>query len=334
MPLDRNIPIEFAEQTLSQFAIVSTKPIIGGLSGARVWKCQSSLHGALCLRQWPSTHPTQPRLQFIHDALNYACEKLSFIPKVFRDREGNSFWMVGEYLWEVTQWMPGQADYLRKPSQAKLASAISALADLHRLWFDFSNEPNVSPSVKQRVEMLSDWLGTRDLVEQVGHCVRGPVEAAACMSTVRMLHARGPGLLEELRRAGELRVRLQPVLRDIWSDHLLFEDERVSGLIDFGTVRMDEPATDLARMLGSLHPFELDVRMEAIEAYNQKRPEHLLDPERVELLDRSGTLLTALQWMRWLVLERRKFNADTGRLFERWQTALSRMMGESLVLGE
>ena len=332
MPLDRNIPVMFAETTLSQFAIQSTKLIAGGLSGARVWKCQSSLFGSLCLRQWSTTHPTQTRLQFIHDALHSAGERLAFIPKVLTDDSGKSFWLVGDCLWEVTQWMPGQANYMRQPSRVKLGAAINALADLHGVWFDFSHELGFSPSTKQRIEMLSDWLGMRDLVEQVGASVCGPVEAAACMSTVRMLHSRGPRLLEELKRANEVTVSLHPVLRDIWSDHLLFEAERVSGIIDFGTVRVDEPAADLARMLGSLHPFELDVRLGAIADYNQRRPEHSVDRERVELLDRSGTLLTALQWMRWLVLNRQKFNADTSILFERWQTALARMMGESLVI--
>lgn len=332
MRIDPNIPFQLAEQTLSHFSIQSTRPIAGGLSGARVWQCQSRLLGVLCLRQWAATHPTPARLQFIHNAIDQASAHLPFIPKLLRDGAGKSFWSVDDCLWEVTQWMPGKADYMRHPNRVKLESAIDALADLHGVWFNYSSERNLSPSVKQRIVMLSEWLGTRDLVEQIGASVRGPVEATACMSTVKMLHSLGPRLLEELQRASESAVSLHPVLRDIWSDHLLFEGDRVSGIIDFGTVRMDEPAADLARMLGSLHPFELEIRLKAIEAYNQKRPEHKVDPERVELLDRSGTLLTALQWMRWLVLERKKFNTDGATLFERWQTALARMMGESLVI--
>jgi Ser/Thr protein kinase RdoA (MazF antagonist) len=332
MAFDPIIPVKFAEQTLSQFAIQSTKSFAGGLSGARVWKCQSSLFGALCLRQWSPTHPTQDRLQFIHNALEHANERLAFIPRVLRDQTGKSFWFVSDCLWEVTQWMPGQANYIRQPSQAKLNSATDALAELHAVWCEFAPEQGLSPTTTQRISVLDEWLGTHDLVERVGAQVRGPIEAAACMSTIRMLHSRGPRLLDELRRANEVQVRLHPVLRDIWSDHLLFEGDRVSGIIDFGTVRMDEPAADLSRMLGSLHPFELDVRLAAIEAYNRRRTAHAVDAERVELLDRTGTLLTALQWMRWLILERQKFNADTAVLFERWQTALARMMGESLVI--
>ena len=346
MPLDPNIPSAFAAEILSQFAITSTRPMLGGLSGAKVWRCQSSLLGPLCLRQWSPSHPTPQRLQFMHDALDIARQHVTFIPQLHRDRMGKSFWLNDGCLWEVTQWMPGEANYLARPNREKLWSAIDALVTLHSAWFGQlsaeEGEPAVSPtstsltatspSVLQRIEMLSEWLATRDLVEQVGAAVRGPVEAAACMSTVKMLHSRGPQLLDELRHAGEQQVRLQPVLRDIWSDHLLFEGNRVSGIIDFGAMRLDEPATDLARLLGSLHPFEFDQRRAAIDYYNAQRPEHPVSAPHVDLLDRSAALLTALQWLRWLILERRKFPMNTSKLFDRWQTALSRMMGEELII--
>jgi hypothetical protein len=50
-----------------------------------------------------------------------------------------------------------------------------------------------------------------------------------------------------------------------------------------------------------------------------------VDWERVDLLDRSGSLLTALQWAQWLVLERRQFSVDTAPLRKRWQVALARL---------
>ncbi len=336
MPLDPQIPATFAGEILSQFAITAARPMLGGLSGAKVWRCQSGLLGPLCLRKWSTTHPTPERLQFIHDALDRARQQVSFIPQVHRDRLGASFWSIDDNLWEVTQWMPGESSYLARPSREKLWSAIEALASLHDAWDDRTHEGTreaaVSPSVLQRVEMLSKWLAMPDLVEQVGSSVRGPVEATACMSTVKLLHSRGPQLLKELTQVEGRLVILQPVLRDIWSEHLLFDGARVSGIIDFGAMRVDEPATDLARLLGSLHPFELDQRLAAVEYYNTLRSSHPVEFTHVDLLDRSATLLTALQWLQWLILERRRFPMSAEKLLERWQTALSRMMGEDLLI--
>ena len=85
-----------------------------------------------------------------------------------------------------------------------------------------------------------------------------------------MLHVRGPQLLSELKSAAEKPVATHPVLRDVWSDHVLFEGARVTGIIDYGALRMDEPAADLARLLGSLHPFELDARIHGVEEYNSR----------------------------------------------------------------
>ena len=330
MRLDPSIPASFFAETLSHFAITAMRPMSGGLSGAKVWRCNSSLHGSLCLRKWSATHPTPARLQFIHAAMENAHERLAFIPRLHRDWLGASFWTVDDCLWEVTQWMPGEANYLARPTQEKLGSAVDAIADLHATWSEYSHEQSISPSVQQRVTMLGDWLLKRDLVEHVGAQVRGPIEAAACMSTVQMLQCRGPLLLNELQLVADEQVRLHPVLRDVWSDHLLFEDNCVSGVVDFGAVRMDEPATDVARMLGSLHPFESDVRSAAVERYNARCTQEPVSFARVDLLDRSATLLTALQWLQWLVLERRKFPMDTAKLMDRWQTALARMMGEEL----
>ena len=330
--LDPNIPPSFVVDTLSQFGIHSARPVAGGLSGARVWRCASNVHGWLCLRRWSPTHPTPARLKFIHDAVQYATDRIPFLPRILRDNVGNSFWSIDGCLWELTQWMPGEADYMSRPSGAKLDSAIDSVAKLHAIWFDYLHECSLSPAVQQRISMLGEWLAKRDLVERIGTALRGPIEAAACMSTIKLLHSRGPQLLDELQRVSKDSVRLQPVLRDLWSDHLLFEHEQLSGIIDFGAMRMDEPASDLARMLGSLHPFEFDKRVAAIERYNMKRPSHPVSVSHVDLLDRSASLLTALQWLQWLVLERRKFSINNHKLLERWQTALSRMMGEDLLL--
>ncbi len=332
MQVDSNLPLFVARELLPSFGVTAIQAVAGGLSHARVWKCASRELGTLCLRRWGSAHPTEARLQLIHAAQHHASQLLPFVPKVHRDHQGRSYWMVEGLLWELTQWMPGTADYLKLPSRSRLGNAMESLAQLHQVWYELTREHGSSRAVAQRVETLSRWLSMRDLVEKVGSCVRDNSEASMCMSTIQMLQVQGPGLYSELQKAADEVVVLHPVLRDFWSEHLLFDGAKVSGIIDYGALRIDEPATDLARLLGSLHPFESEVRREAVEQYNAAAvcP---VDFSRVDLLDRSGTLLAALQWLDWLVLERRKFNVPASSLFARWQLLLSRMMGEGLIVG-
>ena len=37
---------------------------------------------------------------------------------------------------------------------------------------------------------------------------------------------------------------------DVWHDHILFEGDAVTGMIDFAAAKVDHVAADLARLLG------------------------------------------------------------------------------------
>jgi homoserine kinase type II len=96
-------------------------------------------------------------------------------------------------------------------------------------------------------------------------------------------------------------------LCDIWHDHLLYEGDRLTGLIDFGNIKLDHVAVDLARLLGSLVEDHVDQKAQAIEAYSRVRP--LADEESalVDVLDRTGTILAMANWLTWLYWEKRTF---------------------------
>ena len=65
-----------------------------------------------------------------------------------------------------------------------------------------------------------------------------------------------PGLLPraigQLAPLSNIALPVQPCIRDIWHDHVLFTGDEVTGIIDFGAMDIDTPATDVARLLGSL----------------------------------------------------------------------------------
>ena len=120
---------------------------------------------------------------------------------------------------------------------------------------------------------------------------------------------------------------LQPVIRDIWSDHVLFDAEprsRVAGIVDFHAAAIDTPATDLARLLGSWRSpggaagLPLPDRWpEPLAAYDRIRPLEDRDRQRIGFLHAAAVLCGLDNWFRWIVEE--------GRDFAGWEAALGRI---------
>jgi Ser/Thr protein kinase RdoA (MazF antagonist) len=79
----------------------------------------------------------------------------------------------------------------------------------------------------------------------------------------------------------------------------------VTGIVDFGALRVDTPLADIARLLGSLAEDERAMRRAALNAYAAVRPLAASDVPLIDLLDRSGIVLGGLNWLRWLYLEER-----------------------------
>jgi hypothetical protein len=78
-------------------------------------------------------------------------------------------------------------------------------------------------------------------------------------------------------------------------------------MLDFGAMDVDSVAGDVARLVGSMAGDDVSLRQVGLEAYACVRP---LSPEELALVatyDRSGVLLSGVNWIRWLVVERRPF---------------------------
>jgi homoserine kinase type II len=93
---------------------------------------------------------------------------------------------------------------------------------------------------------------------------------------------------------------LQPCLRDVWHDHLLFEGEALTGLVDYAAVGVDSVAADLARMLGSLIEDDEQAWGIALEAYRERRPLSLDEQRLARILDSTGVIAALGGWWRRL----------------------------------
>jgi homoserine kinase type II len=117
---------------------------------------------------------------------------------------------------------------------------------------------------------------------------------------------------------------LQPCLRDIWHAHVLFEGDRVTGLVDFGSMRPDNVATDIARLLGSMAVDNHDDWQLGLLAYQGVRRLGENELALVEMFDRTAVLMSGLQWLEWICLEQRDFS-DPAAVLARVDECLARL---------
>lgn len=299
----------------------------GGLSGASLWRFDAPI-GPLVVRCWP---PGGADIGAIHRQLALLAG-LGFVPIPLTARDGGTFQRIAaggreKRIWEVTPWMPGAPDPTRPPRPARIRSAFASLAKVHR---GLSIQANVAvpPGLLARLGEVEALIagGLERIAEAVGRAATGP-----STDLIRRWIAAArwglPPLLATLRRATTTPVAVQPVIRDARAEHFLFENDRVSGLIDFGAMGIDAPAADLARLLTDMVGDSESGRSVALETYSSVRP---IDPGEVGLIgvyEEANAWLGPARWVRWHVVERRTFDdpgasargleRTVGRLFER-----------------
>ncbi len=295
----------------------------GGFSGARLWRLDGPA-GPLCLRAWPTGFSPQ-RLDFIHHCMTHArTAGLTFVPRLFPTVAGTTAVEHGGRLWELQEWLPGEADYHRDPSPAKLWAAPSALAQLHICWQNLL-PPATSPcpAVARRLNIVRAW---RELLQSGWRPTPqadDPARAAAERAW-RLLPGRIEVIPDLLSRWVDRTWPLQPCLCDVWHDHVLFDGDRVTGLIDYGAMKIDHPAVDVARLLGSLAEDDLAGWSIGLAAYREVRPLSGDEEELARALDATGTIAAAAVWLRWLYHDGKEFEdrAAAGRRLESITTRL------------
>ncbi len=295
----------------------------GGFSGARLWRGQTADGQSLCLRAWPVGRTREDRLRIIHQAQRY-CD-LPIVPRLHPTRTGGTYVQRGEQFWEVSDWMPGRADFHLQPSDARLFAAMRALSAVHECLQPSPPREAPCPAVGRIITAFRAW---RELV------------ASGWKPDFRLpypyeIHDRGRrawnmllggaliaeySLLEWTTRD----VPIQLCLCDVWHDHILYEGDEVTGVIDFGAAKLDCVAIDLARLLGSLIPDEPERMNRALAVWSALRPAPRAVLDLVPILDRAGIAVGLSNWVRWLYLDQRPFS-DERQVARRMDALLRRV---------
>jgi len=249
------------------------QPLAGrGWSGSPIYLVDSSA-GGWVLKRFPPT-ATRARAAWVHRLMQQMrAGSVAAVPNVLPlpadspagrqtvavDPEGG--------LWEMVEFKPGSP--VVDPSLPQVCAGLRTLAQIHRAAAAGAADGALcrahlrgpSPGQQRRVEkakrLLKDpWSGWQERIR------RGtPLQEAVCLRLERAAGLAREAHMEQALAvvaatpAGE--VGLQPVLLDVWSDHVFFgcgdNAAAVSGVIDYHAAGIDTPAADIARLLGSWH---------------------------------------------------------------------------------
>ncbi len=300
----------------------------GGFSGCLLWRIEREA-GDLCLRRWSQEHPSQERLTMIHGVLAALVKSgLTFIPVPLLTRGGLTFLSHSSHFWELVPWMPGKADFHENPSRTRLANVIEATARIHQQAQSFS------PPLQQTSPTL---LSRREQLQRLLHGGADQLAAAVERHQDCELQSRGRQLLAHFRQRASTAmalldalhstpVPLFPVIRDLWHDHIFFTGDEVTGIVDFGAVRVDSVACDLSRLLGSLVRNDRAAWEFARQSYGSIRPLSADEWKLTQALDAANVLLAGLNWLDWICIQGRKFE-NLAVIHARLDEILSQLAG-------
>jgi Ser/Thr protein kinase RdoA (MazF antagonist) len=286
---------------------------------------------------------------FVHELVRHLrAESSTQLAEVMLNIDGDTIVMDAEgRLWELCRFMPGVP--VPSPTPSQTAAATTALARLHLAAASLpghSPRAGISPGVERRIDqarqlLTRPWQARRDAWSRAA-CDRMPVEVAVALDA-RVAAAidiwsdcGGDSFIARARGMRPYGYVLQAVLRDIWSDHVLFADERsdsVTAIIDLHAAGIDTPATDLARLMGSWdspaereHLSLMDRWQEAIAAYERVRPLSGEEAELIPFLHGTGVVFGLDNWFRWTLEEQRVF-PDALRMLDRIDRLLKQLPG-------
>ncbi len=300
----------------------------GGFSGARFWKGMA-FDQTHCLRRWPREHPSKSRLQFIHEVLTTAQangfrrmplpRQLASSLDAFLEHDG--------VLWQLEPWIEGEADFHRDPSRVKACNALTALGQFHRSIGPWRKQTGRPPVVQDRIDRLTH------LSQSTTFLTAAPVDPAPDLDFARQALTEyadlAAPLIEPARNAlsqfAASTVELRPTIRDIWSDHVLFSADEVTGLIDFGAMRLDWQLADVARLLGSLDEGTGRFWDAGLKSYCESADRDVESTAPViSALDTAIVLMAPFNWLNWLLFERRRFESMP-RVRQRLLVAMTRL---------
>lgn len=264
------------------FSDANLQSATSGFSGANIWKLTCSW-GEYALKAYAPTFDDGKLLAQRHAWLMAAVDRgFELLPRVVRSPCGPSWVREQDRLWDCVTWRPGEP-LGGDASPMCLASALAAIARLHNAWPRIV-EPGPAPIIERRFRCLEAWRPI-----QPNPLRRAPIGLGE-MRINEIMTALVPAALARLQSWRQRRVELQVVHGDLRPEHVIVHEERVTGVIDHNSIRIDSVAADLARLRS-----ELDSTA-TLDAYREIRPLGGEERDLVEVLCGTAAVANLAGW--------------------------------------
>jgi homoserine kinase type II len=150
--------------------------------------------------------------------------------------------------------------------------------------------------------VLRDWLAAP--VEPAARPGLAPGLNLLLRRAAALVTKHAPAAVRGLEPWASVPLRVQPCVRDLRGEHVLFAGDRVTGIVDYGAMAEDHPAIDLARLLGDFAGENEPLFAAGLRAYRDAGG-FLDTPDGfVGTLERAGALGSAIMWLVRLRLNR------------------------------
>jgi Ser/Thr protein kinase RdoA (MazF antagonist) len=219
--------------------------------------------------------------------------------------------------------MPGKPIAETEINDDQLRAAARALAEFHNTTSSLSQQQRASPAIEFRCTMIDRLWATQLEQLQATQDLSGVVDTGVKKMLLQQFRYQAHALRQQLELLRSVPVLQIPIFGDVWSDHVLFNENEVSAILDFGAMKIESPCLDIARLFGSYADYSAEALRRGISYYSEFRELNDLELGLIELYDRGYVLLAGIQWLIWVELEQRVF-VDNEAVRQRLQRLVRR----------
>lgn len=271
---------------------------IRSYSHARVWKVTTKT-AAFAMKCWAETKETRmPRkvLEQHHGRLIKLNQKLDFIPVPVATSNQSTIYSDTECTAELLTWMPGQAC-----TKKDLPNVFWDLSRFHRECEILISAKGPCNSVWRVFDALTGFT------EKMAYCVETRMDKNLVIERAyQVVSSDRHRWISAVRSWLDRPVLIHPIHGDCWSPNLLMNENKVSGLIDFTSYRIDHPIADYARLFGSLG---IRSYLEMCDFLQPVYPNKDLQ-DLCFILLQGGRLASLRNWLKWLYYDHTRVNLD------------------------